>query len=333
MQNSKFNTILVGLGQMGKVWLSILKSNPDINVVALVDINTEAAKQAASAANIPENSVYSTLSDALEAKLNPQIVVDVTPPFIRAKIVIEALNNGLSVLSEKPMGINSSDVQNIFEAANLNKSLYMISQNYRWSSGALTIKKMLNEGKIGKVQEIYVNFGRNENFKDFRSNLDNPLLIDMAIHHFDLVRYFTDANGKKIICKEFNPQGSTFKQNAAAIAQVTMTGGEKFIYNGNWADYETSTNFSGNWIIKGDKGQIEWDGAYKITFLTDNSIEHKVLSKEKDDKLAVSLSYFLEAIKNKSEPITSYKDNINTINMVLGAIESSRIDKVVALNL
>ncbi len=316
----------MGLGQMGKIWLDVLLSNPLVNVIALVDINIDSAKQAATSHNLSESIVFETLTQALEAKLNPQVVVDITPPFIRSKIVTEALEYGLNVLSEKPMGMTKDDLDTICEIADKNNSLYMISQNYRWSSGATAIREIVKSGKLGRILKIDINFSGNESFKDFRANLENPLLIDMAIHHFDLIRYFTGSNCKSVLCKEFNPEGSTFKQNAAAFASIEMEQGEMVVYNGNWASQNTITYYSGYWLIQGEFGLLTWDGGYRIVTLIDNNISIIDIEKEKEDKLATSLSHFINAIETSTAPETTYKDNIHTMNMVLAAIKSSKND-------
>ncbi len=329
MEQKKLNTILVGLGQMGQVWLGILLDNPSINIVALVDVNTEAAKAAANSHSLSQEIVFPALDDALKAGLDPKIAVDVTPPFVRSKIVTEALKNGLYVLSEKPMGMSEQDLENIYETAKSQNSLYMISQNYRWSSAAGKIKEIIQGGKIGKISEINIEFNRDENFQDFRANLDNPLLIDMAIHHFDLIRCFTGSNCKTVFCREYNPENSHFKQNAAALALLEMENGEKVTYNGNWASNGLATNFSGSWLIKGDLGQLSWDGGYKIILTTKESIDIFNIEKETSDKLAISLSYFIDSINSHEDPETGYKDNINTMKIVLAAIQSSQTKRTV----
>ena len=57
--------IQVGVGGFGKHWVNILKSEPRVQVVGLVDINPKALEEACVAGGYSDAICFSTLKDAL----------------------------------------------------------------------------------------------------------------------------------------------------------------------------------------------------------------------------------------------------------------------------
>lgn len=55
-------------------------------------------------------------------------------------------------------------------------------------------------------------------FGGFRDKMPSPLILDMAIHHFDLARYMSGADPVAVYAKEFNPAGSWYKGDVSATA-------------------------------------------------------------------------------------------------------------------
>ena len=48
--------------------------------------------------------------------------------------------------------------------------------------------------------------------------MPHVLLLEMAIHTFDAARLILGADPVSVYCKEWNPPGSWYKQNASAVA-------------------------------------------------------------------------------------------------------------------
>ena len=65
--------------------------------------------------------------------------------------------------------------------------------------------------------------------------MDSPLLLDMAIHQFDLARMMTGADPEHVYTVEYNPHGSWYRGDAAASCIFEMSNGVVFTFNGSWA--------------------------------------------------------------------------------------------------
>lgn len=334
--NKKVKFVLVGFGNMGRDWANILKSHNDAQIVGVVDVIDKSLADAKRILKLDKNAVRKDIIGVLK-HTKPDAVLDASPPFNHSYVTTIAIKMGFHVLGEKPIALSISDAEKIVKLSQKFKKIYMINQNYRWNPAVQALKKFILANNIGKIRSISINYAQNFNFKDtFRYKIDHPLLVDMSVHHFDLVRSITNAKFLSVYCREFNTTKSKFKNGSSTIATFEMDNGIVFNYTGAWSDIGFDTSFMGTWRISGEKGTIVWDGhsSPKVQLKKNN----KVISKEiklsqkqiiSDEKIFAyelnnSLSRFIASVKTKTVPETWCGDNIQTLKMVLCAIDSSR---------
>ena len=118
------------------------------------------------------------------------------------------LEAGLPVLSEKPLANTLEAAQEIVRKADETGVLHLVSQNYRYRLPTQTLKRVLDSGQMGQVGALTVNFFKGPRFGGFREEMAYPLIIDMAIHHFDLMRFFLDSDPVSIFGQSWNPAWS-----------------------------------------------------------------------------------------------------------------------------
>lgn len=333
--SKKVKFVLVGFGNMGRDWANILKCHNDAEIVGVVEVIDKSLVDAAEILKLDKNAVGKDLTEVLKYT-KPDAVLDTSPPFNHSFVTATAIRMGFHVLGEKPIALSIHDAKRIVKLSQKFKKIYMINQNYRWNPVVQALKKFILANNIGKIHSIIINYAQNFNFKDtFRYKIDHPLLLDMSVHHFDLVRSITNAKFLSVYCREFNASMSKFKNGSSAIATFEMDNGVVFNYTGSWSDIGFDTSFMGTWRISGEKGTIVWDGYGnpKVQFKTNNKLVSKeiklsqkqTISNEKifAFELNNSLSKFVASIKTEIIPETWCGDNIYTLQMVLSAIESS----------
>ena len=109
------------VGQM--CHLANFAANPACRVVAIADLRPELAAAAARKFGIPE--VYGTHRDLLADSAVSAVVV-VTKRRATGPIVLDALNSGRHVLSEKPMAYTTAHAASLVEAARQQNLFYSI---------------------------------------------------------------------------------------------------------------------------------------------------------------------------------------------------------------
>ena len=126
-----------------------------------------------------------------------------------------ATEKKLDILSEKPIADTWSSCKDIYNAVTKNSLKMLVIQNYRYSPHMLTMREVLKKGELGRVNYIqarfaadYRNYGA---WGAFRHEIPHTLLIEGAVHHFDMLRNLTNGNCKTISGWEWNRPWSSFK--------------------------------------------------------------------------------------------------------------------------
>jgi predicted dehydrogenase len=175
--------------------------------------------------------------------------------------------------------------------------------------------------------------------------MEHVLLLDMAIHTFDAARFLTGADPVAVTCTEWNPRGSWYDHDAAAVATFEMTDGLVYSYRGSWCAEGLNTTWEGNWRLIGTQGSTIWDGAdgveAQVVTETGNffsECEHVEIPphdcpEEKTGGHAGLLREFVRCVQNGGTPETVCTDNIKSLAMVFSAIESAETGRRVDISL
>jgi len=277
------------------------------------------------------------LASAIEAS-GAELAVVVTPPKFHRQPVIQCLEAGLHVISEKPMAESIEDCKAMLEAAEKTGMSYTVSQNYRYQPPFFTIGRLIREGLIGEVGQVKFDFYMGVNFgeDDFRHKMDYPLLIDMSIHHFDLIRFVTDQDAVSVKGSSWNPSWSNYAGDCSSTALFTMDKGARVLYNASWCAKGQFTDWSGTWQIEGEKGTLIYDHG-KVTHIPVEGLYKGGEPVEiEPDKMEIEgqkfvLADVLDSISEGKDSKTDCKDNIKSVGMVFSAVEATRTGKEVTL--
>ncbi|MBP5167916.1 MAG: Gfo/Idh/MocA family oxidoreductase [Oscillospiraceae bacterium] len=126
----------------------------NVRPVGCADLNTEAARAAAERWNIPK--VYTT--EEMLADPEVDIVLILTNPGSHYSLTMQALKAGKHVYCEKPLATSLEQANEIVAFA-AEKGLYVGSAPDTFLSPEFqTVKKLLDEGEIGKVINVTANY-------------------------------------------------------------------------------------------------------------------------------------------------------------------------------
>jgi predicted dehydrogenase len=321
---------------MGARWATALSGSPlreRVKLVALVDVDQSAAQAVRQSANLVDAFVGTDLTAVL-SQVDADIVFDVAVPDVRKDVVLTAFKAGCDVLTEKPMAASMRDASEILAASKTLGRLHAVTQNRRFKESIRRIRQFLASGAIGDVSAMHCDFFVGAHFGGFRDVMEHVLLLDMAIHTFDAARFMSGKDAVAVYCRETNPKGSWYAHGAAADAIFELEDGMTFNYRGSWAAEGANTSWEASWRIIGSSGTLLWDGESTITASVvdgeegffrpikpvevpawaDASVTHEHVSTIED---------FLNALDNGTTPESAGTDNIKSLAMVFGAIESA----------
>lgn len=333
----KHHVVVVGCGGMANTWIDYVLQRDNADIVALVDVHIETAEGMAAKKGLTA-PVYSDLEEALATHHDANLVIDVTIPAAHKQIVSTALKANCHVFGEKPMAESMDDAKELLKLAKETGYTYTVMQNRRYNKQIRALRTLLARDEIGQINSIHADFFLGPHFGGFREAMDSPLILDMAIHTFDQARYLTNADPVSVYCHEYNPPSSWYKGNASATCIFEMSNGAVFTYQGSWSAEGISTSWESDWRVIGSKGTAKWDGfnlPYYEVVDESKSIEflRPVIRKEASEIHFGHeghwgcLDEMFLALEQGRTAETDCEDNIKSMAMVFGAIESARTGK------
>ncbi len=324
--------IQIGVGGFGKGWVQRLTNNSSVEVVALVDVNQTALTAARKVGNYGKDICFSKLNEALK-KVKADALVCVTPPEYHKQCVVQAMKAGLDVITEKPMADNLASCMSILRASRNTGQTCVVSQNYRYRPETWTLARLVESGRIGDIGQVKIDFYMGHDFGGgFRHEMRDPLLIDMAIHHFDLVRFVTGLNAMSVRGETWNPAWSNYKGDSSSSLVFEMENNVRVVYNASWSSKGQFCSADGNWLIEGSKGSISYENGKislrKVPKLYKVNRTDTFRAKGPENTMQdFVLNDFIFSVKSGKRPQTDVYDNIHSVAMVFAAVKAVRTGK------
>jgi predicted dehydrogenase len=327
--------VMVGCGGISGAWLRALKEMPDVRIVGFVDLVEENARRRADEYGGGDASI--AVSDDLVGMLGhvrPQVVFDCAVPEAHCDITLTALAHGCHVLGEKPLADSMENARRMVAAAREAKRIFAVIQNRRYDANIRRVRHIVEAGPLGPLTTVNCDFYLGAHFGGFRDHMRHVLLLDMAIHTFDAARLLTGADPVAVYCHEWNPAGSWYDHDASAVAVFELSDGIVYTYRGSWCAEGMNTTWECDWRLIGQKGSLLWDGATDIRGevvaktggFRSEMADLEVPTFDAGDRIgghAGNIREFLRCVREGTVPETAAADNIKSLAMVFGAIESA----------
>ena len=179
-------TGLMAYGMSGRIFHApFLSTNPGFKFKAVVERSEKKVS-----ARYPDIVSYNSIDELLNDDEIELVIVN-TPNNTHVDFAIKALNAGKHVLLEKPAAATTDEVKLIFDTARKANKHVMLYQNRRWDSGFLSVKEVIESGRLGDLIEIHFRFDRYKTalspklFKEKAINKANGLVYDLGPHLID----------------------------------------------------------------------------------------------------------------------------------------------------
>lgn len=340
--------VQVGLGRWGLNWAhTIVTRVAGIEAVGWVEADTKSLARAQAILNVPANRCFTSLSAALH-DIDTDAVLITANVDAHAPLAEIAIAAGKHVLVEKPFTSTVDQARHLVDLADERGFVLMVSQNFRFFPAAAVAARLVREQVLGPVHSVNIDFRR---FADYGPNdegrihyaLRQPLLEELSIHHFDLMRMVLGQEPRQIYCCAWNPSGSKFREAPVGTATINFDGGAVVNYRGSWISAGKETAYGGEWHMECAEGEIAWTcrgdrdvslngERVMICRLQQAPAPVELLSTQYFGRTG-ALAAFAHTIENGSEPpfLSSGRNNIGSLVLMHAAIESAVTGKVVSL--
>lgn len=151
--DNKFRWAYVGSGNIAKSTANQITKG-DHKITAVFSRNKEKAN--AFAKNYGAKA-YDNFEDMINERDFDAVYI-ATPHTSHVEYATKAMSKGIPVLCEKPVGVCSSDVDTLVSCAEEN-NVYFAEAMWTWFSDvALTVKDWINDGEIGDIKKVEINY-------------------------------------------------------------------------------------------------------------------------------------------------------------------------------
>lgn len=357
MKQSPLKVGVIGAG-VGRLHLKGYQAlAAEVDLAALCDANEARLNELADAYTIPHrytNFEELFASGAIEA------VSICLPNYLHAPVSIAALQAGLHVLCEKPLAETVASGQKIAQAAAEAPGKFMICFNRRYRLDVQWMKKILEQGLIGRVYQVRAGWVRETGipgwggwFLDKTRSGGGPL-IDLGVHMLDAVLWLLDypepltvsgsvqANFGPRQAKTWHPAAapSPYTVEDSALAFIRLAGGISLNLETSWASHTKPGTDDFFITLAGTEGSIE---LYVPNYATENTLtlytevggtpvvtRPAIKSARADHEYAVA--EFIRCIKEDTAPTASAAQGLTVLRIIEAVYQSAELGREVAIS-
>ncbi len=199
---SKLKCAVIGTGYLGKFHAEKYASLEDCELVAVVDINEQAAKEVADKQGAEALTDYSSLLGKVDA------VSIVVPTSLHHKVSLDFLNAGAHVLVEKPITVTIAEADELIEVAKKKNVILQVGHLERFNPAITGLDK--------EEKPLFIEAHRLAPFNP-RAN-DVSVVLDLMIHDIDIILALIDSEIERI-----DASGTAVLTQGTDIANARIT--------------------------------------------------------------------------------------------------------------
>jgi predicted dehydrogenase len=298
---------VIGVGVMGSNHARVLAGFAGVQLVGVADPDrsqTEYVAQALGCAGV--SSAGALLDLGLDA------VTIAAPTHLHHEIALACIARGIHVLVEKPIASTVEEGNDIVAAARRAGVTLMVGHVERFNPAVEAIKAAIRGEDI-----LSIGITRVGPFPPRMSNVG--VVIDLAVHDIDLIRWFTDSD-----ITEVQPQLSSAvaEREDIALLQFRTASGVLAHINTNWL-----TPFKARNVTVATRGKYVMGDLLtrQVTecfgFQPDGSYSMRHLSVGHAEPLRAELTAFIEAVRNGTQPPVTGEQGVASLEIAIRCLD------------
>ena len=318
------------------VHLRLLQRMTDATLVVASDPAPEARKRAARITRVP---IVERAEEILSNR-GVDAVVICAPTDVHAELAIAALGAGKHVFLEKPIATSAHDAESVIAAAERSGLSAMVGFNRRLHPLFEQARRFIMAGELGRVHAVQSAFCEPmavEQMSAWRQRRETGggVLLDLASHHVDLVRWFLDDEVESVECSV----ASQVTEDDTATLSLSMSKGAAvqsfFSYRTARADYLEFIGERGT--LRLDRHQPKFTlrvarrlgyGTRRRFVMPDNAVvkwrAQRLAHPSKEPSYERALAAFVDSIRGGPGRVASLADGARSLEVILAAELSAR---------
>jgi len=296
---------VVGVGYLGQHHARVYSELPGVELVGVVDINRERAREVARRYSTTPFFDYRDLFGKVDA------VSIVVPTVLHRDIAAHFIEEGINILIEKPVTTTLEEAKELMEMAARKNVILQVGHIERFNSAVMELAKIVDNPIFIECCRMgpYVN-----------RNTDVGVVLDLMIHDIDIVMSIVKSNVVKISA---SGRSVFSRQEDIANAQLVFQ-------NGCVANL-TASRVTRKKIRRMEITQV--DSFISIDYLEQELAVYKKTSSplpqlliekpvmQKGEPLRLELEHFIHCVRNGEKPLVGLEEGKNALEVALRILE------------
>lgn len=318
--------IVVGLGSIGRRHAGLLKARGDLAVELC---EPESANLELAYTEVGQLPTYRTYAEALRTR--PEMMVIATPHGLHCEQTVQALEQDIHVLCEKPMSDRLEDARMMLAAGERARQrsgvVLSIAFMLHFHPLLARLKQVVEEGMLGTVLQVHYSVGSYITLVNSRSRyqatLEGALLLDYA-HQPDFIYWLLGEKPRGVYVAAV--MGGRFEHTSAPNLLALTSDYDRPLLTTVSLNYAQMPQRSACEVI-GDRGwalaEIEKQ-TLRIGLRSDNSEREERIPVQRDDLYRTEHQVFLDAVAGVREPSSPASEAVVSMEITDAALRSWR---------
>ena len=254
---NKLKIAVIGTGLVGSFHAETFFRNPNSELIAVCDIDKEKVNKIA---NRFKCKAYNEFESLINTEKLDAISI-ATPEQIRIAPALLAIEKGLKILLEKPLGRNLEDIENLVNKIKNHNKLISVNFILHEDPRYKLMKEKIKNNEIGEIVSCYARRRGNR----FGIEIYAPwtdLISSTLIHDIQMVMSINNSKPERIYAEAVIRECAKFNSHDAVMSLIKFTDGSIASFETSWVLPKNQPEFLDPALhVVGDKGSIIIEGS------------------------------------------------------------------------
>lgn len=316
---------VIGVGSIGQNHARVFRSLAGAKLVGIADANLQAAAKVGEFNNVP---FYDSLDKLIEAQ-SPDLVSVAVPTSLHFEVGCALIERGIHVLMEKPITSTLDQAEKLVELAAKKGVVLAVGHIERFNPAVMELRRRLKEGMAGRIYKVLA-----QRLSPYPPRIrDAGVVIDLASHDIDLMRYLIDEPITKVYGETLQSINSDredlfdgllrFKGGAVGVLDVnwmTPTKIRRLTVTGSRGFFECNLLSQELFYYENDSAPSQWDALSVLRGVTEGNVLGIRLTRH--EPLAAEINDFVSAVREGRKPLVTGEDGLETLRLALKFVQS-----------
>lgn len=340
--------IQVGTGGMGNGWcrriLPPFVASGAIEVVAAADLDPAVLINAQAGLGLSPARCYTAIETAFANHVADFCTI-VVPPAHHEAVVDAALRHDLHILSEKPIADTLIAACRIAAKVERAGKKMAVTMSHRFDQDKTTLREAVRAPATGELDYVIGRFTDDCRLwrawgTEFRHQIPDPLLIEGAVHHLDILADLAGGRCETVYAETWNPRWGAYAGDSQALITMRFENGRRAFYEGALTNAVKLNGWSEEYFrAECERATLILSQRRVERFTYDPATTHTAGTEGRGEEISLRerpywahqwlVEQFVEWLNGGAAMATEVQRNLESLAIVFAAIESSRTGRPV----